>query len=583
MPVIPIDQLESQGISNTPSPSGSGNIVPIDQLENNGLPDTSSKPTPFYKAMGQSITPQQMDEEGHPILGGLTQTAEDVGTLGEKALNGLTLGGYEKGLQAANIAPPNFDNTAPENKSALNMAGDIANLGAANKTIGTVASKVVAPAAGAIAKAVPEGLKNTSYALMQSIVQQLPKEFKYGANAGRAMVKEGFSGDAAAIKEQADQRLDEIKGQGDALASASTKPVNNSNAIKIIDDKIAELQAKSPRASANTIKKLMDSKKDLLGVVEDDKGNIVNGGKDVSNMTAKDTLDLKRDFDDHTAWKGTAADDTIYNKTMQQARTALKDNLNDAAPGMKDWNQRYADLRAAQQAAGRKITYDQAGAGLKNVLNNVVRGTIGVTTLGAALHGNGELAGEIIAGWGAKEVLNNPVVKSKLAQAIYGLSEADKMAIFKAAPWVRKAVSDTMENFRQKPNPRGEPVDAELIDNRPKQIGQVRPLIRPDRALPSDAERGSGPVVNQPGYVPPGLPNNAVGRRGVNPEVPMGGLPNPAVRPIAQPGIVPKGLPEPFLGRKGVERPWENRGLPTPNAAGRAPIPIVVMCHQDSL
>lgn len=541
-----------------PSPSGGG--------------QTQSTGKPFYDALGASMSPEMKAD--NPGWAGLEQTAQDVGTVAEKAANGLTLGGLDYGLRKGGIEPPNFDNTAPDNKNGLNMAGDAVSVAAGNKTIGTIGSKIVAPAANAVAKAIPDGLKKTSYALMQSIVNQLPKEFKYGANAGRSMVKEGFSGDADAIKEQADNRLNEIKGQGDSLASASNKNVNNSNAIKIIDDKISELQTKSPRTSSATIQKLINSKKDLLGVVEDDKGNVIDGGKDVSNMTAKDTLDLKRDFDEHTAWKGTASDDSVYNKTMQQARTQLKNNLNDAVPSMEEWNQRYADLRAAQQASGRASDYAKAGSGLKNLINNAVRGTIGITTLGAALHGNGELAGEIIAGWGAKEIMGNPMIKSKLAQAIYGLSEADKMSIFKAAPWIRKAVSDTVENFRQKPNPPGSPVDAELIDNRPKMIGQNNPIIRNDRLI-GDTGNSDSSVINQSGYTPPGLPNNAIGRSGVNPNMPMGELPNPSNIPIKQNGFVPKALPEPFQGRSGVDRPWENKALPSPKTAGQSSGPVI--------
>lgn len=407
---------------------------------------------------GRPLFPQMTSQQkiDHPVLAAIDQSAQDVATLGEKAANGLTLGALDYGLKKANIQPPNFDNTAPENKSGLKLAGDAVSLGAGNKTLGVIGSKVFVPVAKGISKAVPEGLKQSSYALMQSIVNQLPKEFKYGANAGRSMVKEKFSGDASDIKEQADQRLKEIGGEGDKLASSSNTPIDNSNAMKVIDDKIAELQAKSPRTSAGTIKKLQDSKDDLLGVKEgvDENGNkiILDQGKDVSNMTPQETLDLKRNFDDHTAWKGTASDDTVYNKTMQVARTNLKNNLNDTVDGMKDWNQRYADLRAAQQAAGRRVTYDQAGTGMANILNHFVRGSVGMSTLGAALTGHGELAGEILAGWGAKEVLGNPMVKSKVAQMLYGLSEADKSDIFKVVPWVKRAI------FTPK-SPMGKPID----------------------------------------------------------------------------------------------------------------------------
>ncbi len=572
---IPDDQLKQMAQSqstNSPTPVGAsgGDITKLSDDELKAMAGGNSQTKPFYDAIGANMTPAM--KQDHPILAGIEQTAQDVGTVAEKGANGLSLGLLDKGLNKAGIQPPNFDNTAPENKSGLNLIGDATNLAGANKTLGVIGSKIIAPAAKAAANAVPEGLKQSSYALMQSIVNQLPKEFKYGANAGRAMVKEGFSGDASAIKEQADKRIEEIGGQGDALASNSDKAVNNSNAMKVIDDKIAELQKNSPRSSSATITKLQNAKNDLLKVRE---GNVLDPAsgeishmksQDITpeNMTPKETLDLKRSFDDLTAWKGTAADDSVFNKTMQQARTQLKDNLNDAVPGMKDWNQRYADLRAAQQAAGRKATYDQANVGMKNLLAGAIRGTVGITTLGAALHGNGELAGEILAGWGAKEVIGNPVIKSKLAQALYGLSEADKLSIFKAAPWIKNIVN----NFRQKPNPgqpalppppysKGGTLNAELVDN---PIVTPPPYKNPE--LPSPAKYA-------------GLPNNAVGRRGINPNIATGGLPDPGNTAINQSGRVPPGLPEPFQGRSGVDRPYENIGLPSPRVAGQSSGPVI--------
>lgn len=491
---------------------------------------------PFYDAMGASLTPQEKIK--HPIVAGLEQTAQDVGTLGEKAFNGLTFGTYERGLKANNIQPPNFDNTAPENKNALNMFGDVASLGSGNKALGTIGNKVIAP----IAKAVPQGLKQSSYALMQSIVNQLPKEFKYGANAGRAMVKEKLQGDASDIQEQSAAKIKEIGATGDKLASSSNKPVNNSNAIRIIDDKIADLQENAPRYSESSINRLQNAKKDLLGIVEDNKGNVTNEGIDTSKMTPQETLDFKRKFDYQTQWKGTASDDTTVNSTLQQARRAVKDNLNEAVPGMKEWNQRYADLAAANQAAARKVTYDQAGSSLKNMISGVIRGTIGITTLGAAIHGNGELAGEILAGWGAKEIAGNPMVKSKVAQMLYGLSEADKSDIFKVVPWAK----NLLNGMRQQPAPRGTPVDAELVDNRPQGL-PFQPKVGLNRALPRNVGTADASVQPMGGYVPKGLPEplGPTVRVGVNP--PGTALPSPSTvgrSPIPMRGYVPPGQPE---------------------------------------
>lgn len=396
------------------------------------------------------------------------------------------------------------------------------------------------PAVKAVAKAIPEGLKQSSYALMQSIVNQLPKEFKYGANAGRAMVKEGLQGDASDIKEQSAAKIKEIGAEGDKLASTSNKPINNQNAIKIIDDKISELQKNAPRENASTITRLQNAKRDLLGAVEDKDGNVISQSENPANMNPKQTLDFKRKYDYLTQWKGTTSDDSIVNSTLQASRRAIKDNLNDAVPGIKEWNQRYADLSAANQAAARRVTYDQAGTGMANILNHFVRGSVGMSTVGAMLTGHGELAGEILAGWGAKEVLGNPMVKSKVAQMLYGLSESDKSDIFKIVPWAKRAI------FGQKPNV--DQVDAELM---PKGVGYTPP---------------SNPKLLNNDYAP---------RRGPNAEVSMGGLPNPNTTPIRQSGQVPKGLPEPFQGRSGVDRPWENNALPSPKDVKRGTGPII--------
>ena len=118
--------------------SGSG-WMPQGATETGG--DTTAQPKPFYDAIGANMTPEM--KAAHPILSGVEQTAQDVGTLAEKGVNGLTLGGLDYGLKKANIAPPNFDNTAPENKSGLEMGGDLSNMAGMGKTIGTIAAPIV--------------------------------------------------------------------------------------------------------------------------------------------------------------------------------------------------------------------------------------------------------------------------------------------------------------------------------------------------------------------------------------------------------------------------------------------------------
>lgn len=146
LPPIP-DGFELQSSSTSTGADNSG-LPPIPdgfQLKDG----SSGQSKPFYDAIGASMTPEE--KVNHPVLAGIHQTAQDVATVGEKAINGLTLGGADWALRKGGIEPPNFDNTAPENKSGLNLIGDVSNMGAAGKTIGTIAKpviKVVAPIVG---------------------------------------------------------------------------------------------------------------------------------------------------------------------------------------------------------------------------------------------------------------------------------------------------------------------------------------------------------------------------------------------------------------------------------------------------
>jgi len=223
MPVISIDQLEQQ------SSPGKGNIVPIDQLEKNGLPSSVPQKKSFYDSMGAEISPEM--KAAHPVLAGVEQTAQDVGTVAEKAANGLTLGGLDYGLNKAGIQPPNFDNTAPENKSGLNMAGDVANMEGAGKTIGTIAKPVIAAAApvinklGDVAKGVtkaatdtgryfsrigstfkPDAVENINVPNSERI-SNLASKSKISANADIAPLQKGIND----IKDQTDKTLGSIK------------------------------------------------------------------------------------------------------------------------------------------------------------------------------------------------------------------------------------------------------------------------------------------------------------------------------------------------------------------------------------
>lgn len=307
----------------------------------------------------------------------------------------------------------------------------------------------------------PEGLKKSSYGLMNSIVRQLPKEFRYGQNAGRGAVREkitGFSADDIAQKAQ--DKLTAIGKEGDTLASSVNSIDDYSKAIKIIDDKIDDLILKTPNVNKSAIKRLQDSKDDLLGIKRDADGAIIKQRIQLSNMTPKQALDFKRDYDNVTKWSGTDADDKIVNVTLQASRRSIKDQLNRNVPGLKEWNDRYGDLYVLKKAAERESIYQESRNSLRTMANNFLRaGGLG-TAATSALTGNIDLAINTLKVLVAKEALTSPIAKSNLAKFLYNLSEIDKAKIFKAIPLVQAQYRQFMsgKNVKQPSNPINENV-----------------------------------------------------------------------------------------------------------------------------
>lgn len=304
------------------------------------------------------------------------------------------------------------------------------------KAYGMTANKVVSSVAKPITK-IPKVLENSSYKMVQSVIGQLPKEAKYGANAARAVVREGITGSLEDIAVQVRSKINEIQGIGDQLASKVTTLDNYSPAINVIDKKIAELTKNAPRTNSSTINKLVNAKKDLLGIQEDVAGNVIGQEIKPYSMTPSEALAFKRKYSDVTHWKGLASDDAVVNKTLQESRKVVKEQLNSNVPGLKSWNERYQDLDVARQATERTLLKEQMGKGLQNMINNSIRGGVGITTAGAILYGHPNIAIELLLGLGAKEVMSNPTLKTSLAHLLYKSSGADKSQLMRDVPWIK--------------------------------------------------------------------------------------------------------------------------------------------------
>ncbi len=98
--------------------------------------------TPMYPQMSEQ------DKVAHPILSGINQAGNNLATLAYKGAEGLTLGGgfglVDSLLKKQGISKPqfNFDNMPQQDQSVMKLAGDVANLGGAGKTLGAIGGKI---------------------------------------------------------------------------------------------------------------------------------------------------------------------------------------------------------------------------------------------------------------------------------------------------------------------------------------------------------------------------------------------------------------------------------------------------------
>jgi hypothetical protein len=291
-----------------------------------------------------------------------------------------------------------------------------------NDPIGTTA--FVAPfvpkvlkTTGAIAEGSSALMKNSAGRLVNSIIKPLKKDFSYGKNAGEGVVREGIMAKSFDdLMGKISQKASEIGNKIHDIVSDpanSTKVINNSKIILNIDDAIAQAN-KSPRTNSALLQRLDNAKSDILGIQEVAPGEF-SATRDLTQMTPLDTFELKRQVADITKWTGNESDDALVNKALKRTYGQLKENLNKAVPGLKDLNERYANIKTADMA----IQYRNKILQRQNALGLFPKMTLGGGVLASLVSGNpvGAIGGAALAG--AELLGKSTPFKTGLAQGLY--------------------------------------------------------------------------------------------------------------------------------------------------------------------
>ncbi len=306
---------------------------------------------------------------------------------------------------------------------------DAAIIGAAFPIVGRGAS-------AAKAAVLPSG-KEAGGRVINSLVKPLLKDFSYGKDPGKAVAEAGIV--ANSLDDLAVKIRDVRQATGSQIGEAVARDngvYNAQAAFSSIDNAIAEAQ-KSPRTNAAIINRLQNLKDDLLQVGEDGLPT-----RNLENLSAEDLFALKRDVGDLTRWTGNASDDEIVNKALKQTYGNLKGQLDDNVTGVRELNEKYANLLSAENAT----VYRDKIASRQNLisLSGTQLGTAAAIT-SAVVSGGAVIPILIGASTGAAtEALRSPAVKTRAAAWLASASEKEIKDAFLEAPWLRGALQTAL-------------------------------------------------------------------------------------------------------------------------------------------
>lgn len=378
---------------------------------------------------GQLLTGSQkvagMASKANIPFTGVTQAVKAplLQRAGALAKEGATLGGLYGGSQQAQ-----------QDASAM----DILKGAAGGATIGGLLGGSL-PVAGASLSKIGQGAPKVGGALavrtMDSLIKPLVRDLKYLKNPSRGLIKEGIVFNSLEEGAQkAFQRSQEIGAEIGARLKApenAAKKLDLSNALTPLDTAISEAK-KSPRINSALIKRLEDTKADILGI--DEATGLPT--RQLKDLSPEQAFELKKIMDSITKYTGNASDDTVTNKALQESRKQIKDLLNENVAGLAELNERYGDLITASKV----MQYRDKIVARQNIFPLASKiGTIGGVLTGAVTL-NPLVIAATIANFGFEKAMSSAAFKSRLAQWLAKASPAQKSVAFGAVPGGVKTV-----------------------------------------------------------------------------------------------------------------------------------------------
>lgn len=318
------------------------------------------------------------------------------------------------------------------NLPKLTTAGRVA--GAAARAVDPlVATTQAARFAGRMpARVADASMRGTAAKAINSLIKPKNRQFSYGRNPGLGIAQEGIvASDLNELAQKAAARQQVIGQQiGMVLNDPrfATQQLNITTALDPIQAALTHAK-RNPRTNASLIQRLENLRDDLLGVVVNPDGS-TTVTRDLTKMTPPQVFDFKRTVGELTKWTDNLSDDNAVDAALKKVYSSARKALEQAVPGIRESNERYANLLEAANAARNQALIMERRTPIG--LFDVIAGTAG------AAHGGLDTAViGVLLSQGAKAMISSPYIRTEMAKWMMRARPTEVEAFLNRVPGLR--------------------------------------------------------------------------------------------------------------------------------------------------
>lgn len=304
----------------------------------------------------------------------------------------------------------------------------VAGISAALPIAGAVTGKVTAP----IKKYLSEKLAPR---MINSILRPAAKEFSFGKNPGLGVAKEGLTAKTReGLLKQISSKKQVLGQEIDNLLTTQgkEKTIDVTKLLTPLDEAMEQAVKSGEQVLYNRLQGVKDG---LTKTFKATDGKIEASGTRNLVLSPKEVAQLKREIGNSAKWTGQAFDNEV-NQVRVGLYRALNDAVEEAVPGAKQLQQRYANMLSAEKSLEKTIdTVQKQGlVGLKDI---GIGATLGLgTSLGEGDSGL-ETALKTIIFTGLGRGARTTFVQSNLAKQLSKLAPQEKTILSQAVPLLR--------------------------------------------------------------------------------------------------------------------------------------------------